>query len=46
VPQPVLGILTLYLNEAKQLEEKNVYQRMIIEGERIGLDVFVFTCAL
>jgi len=43
VPQPVLGILTLYLNEAKQLEEKSVYRRMIIEGKRIGLDVFVFT---
>ncbi|WP_150267234.1 YheC/YheD family protein [Paenibacillus tepidiphilus] len=41
--EPVLGILTLYLNDAKQLEEKNVYRRMIIEGSRIGLDVFVFT---
>ncbi|WP_410511999.1 YheC/YheD family protein [Paenibacillus sp. BR2-3] len=43
MPQPVLGILTLYLNEAKQLEEKSVYRRMITQGKRIGLDVFVFT---
>lgn len=43
MPEPVLGILTLYLNDAKQLEEKSVYRRMIIEGSRIGLDVFVFT---
>ncbi|KGE16269.1 YheC/YheD family protein [Paenibacillus wynnii] len=43
MPEPVLGILTLYLNEAKQLEEKGVYQRMITQGKRIGLDVFVFT---
>ncbi|MDQ0191818.1 YheC/YheD family endospore coat-associated protein [Paenibacillus wynnii] len=43
MPEPVLGILTLYLNEAKQLEEKSVYQRMITQGKRIGLDVFVFT---
>lgn len=43
MPEPVLGILTLYLNEAKQLEEKAVYRRMIIEGQRLGLDVFVFT---
>lgn len=43
MPEPVLGILTLYLNDAKQLEEKAVYRRMIIEGHRIGLDVFVFT---
>lgn len=41
--EPVLGILTLYMNDAKQLEEKPVYKRMIIEGRRIGLDVFVFT---
>ncbi|MFD1908307.1 hypothetical protein ACFTAO_12260 [Paenibacillus rhizoplanae] len=45
MPEPVLGILTLYLNDAKQLEEKSVYRRMIIEGSRIGLDVFVFTPA-
>jgi glutathione synthase/RimK-type ligase-like ATP-grasp enzyme len=45
VPEPVLGILTLYLNEAKQLEERSVYRRMIIEGKKIGLDVYVFTPA-
>lgn len=45
MPEPVLGILTLYLNNAKQLEERSVYRRMIIEGSRIGLDVFVFTPA-
>ncbi|ETT55423.1 hypothetical protein C162_03167 [Paenibacillus sp. FSL R7-269] len=43
MPEPVLGILTLYLNDAKQLEEKSVYRRMIIEGSRMGLDVFVLT---
>ncbi len=41
--QPVLGILTLYLNDKKQLEERHIYQRMIIEGQHLGLDVFVFT---
>ncbi|AKG34066.1 YheC/YheD family endospore coat-associated protein [Paenibacillus durus] len=43
MPEPVLGILTLYLNNAKQLEEKSVYSKMITQGKRIGLDVFVFT---
>lgn len=43
MPVPVLGILTLYLNDHKALEEKPVYQKMIIEGRKIGLDVFVFT---
>ncbi|GAB6988463.1 YheC/YheD family endospore coat-associated protein [Paenibacillus pini] len=42
---PVLGILTLYLNDRKHLEEKPVYQKMISEGKKIGLDVFVFTPA-
>nr|WP_154118189.1 YheC/YheD family protein [Paenibacillus monticola] len=35
----------MYLNNAKQLEEQSVYRRMIIEGHRMGLDVFVFTPA-
>lgn len=43
MPRPVLGILALYMNEAKQLEEKSVYRRMIIEGRALGLDVYVFT---
>ncbi|MDF9841948.1 hypothetical protein M2105_002965 [Paenibacillus sp. PastF-1] len=46
MPEPVLGILTLYLNDAKQLEERSIYRRMIIEGKKIGLDVFVFTRSL
>lgn len=41
--QPALGILTLYLNDKKQLEEKPIYQKMIIEGKSLGLDIFVFT---
>lgn len=41
--QPVLGILTLYLNDKKQLEERHIYQRMITEGQKLGLDIFVFT---
>ncbi|WP_054957031.1 YheC/YheD family endospore coat-associated protein [Paenibacillus dakarensis] len=41
--QPVLGILTLYLNNRKRLEEAPVYERMIAEGRELGLDVFVFT---
>lgn len=41
--QPVLGILTLYMNNKKQLEERHIYQKMITEGQKIGLDVFVFT---
>ncbi|WP_313996291.1 YheC/YheD family protein [uncultured Paenibacillus sp.] len=40
---PVLGILTLYLNDSKQLEERPVYQRMTVAAKRLGLDVFVFT---
>lgn len=41
--QPVLGILALYINEQKQLEERHIYQKMIVAGKKLGLDVFVFT---
>jgi glutathione synthase/RimK-type ligase-like ATP-grasp enzyme len=40
---PTLGILTLYLNENRVLEERPVYEKMIAAGKRIGLNVFVFT---
>jgi len=41
--QPVLGILTLYLNDEGRLEEKGIYQKMTVAGRRLGLDVIVFT---
>lgn len=41
--QPVLGILTLYLNEAGMLEERSIYQKMTVAGRKLGLRVFVFT---
>ncbi|SFB39766.1 Glutathione synthase/RimK-type ligase, ATP-grasp superfamily [Cohnella sp. OV330] len=41
--QPTLGILTLYLNDRKMLEEKPVYARMTAIGRKHGLNVFVFT---
>ena len=41
--QPVLGILTLYLNEKKHLEERPIYQRMIAASHKLGMQTFVFT---
>ncbi|WP_373231425.1 YheC/YheD family protein [Cohnella sp.] len=41
--KPVLGILTLYLNERKALEERPIYEKMIAAGKRLGISVFVFT---
>lgn len=43
--QPELGILTLYLNGNKLLEEKNVYAKMTVAGAKMGLNVLVFTPA-
>lgn len=40
---PVLGILTLYLNNNGMLEEKDIYQKMTIAGLKLGLDIIVFT---
>ncbi|WP_270164819.1 YheC/YheD family endospore coat-associated protein [Paenibacillus sp. SYP-B4298] len=41
--KPVLGIMTLYLNDNRFLEERSVYQKMIAAGKKLGLEVFVFT---
>ncbi|MCC3375705.1 YheC/YheD family protein [Cohnella sp. REN36] len=41
--QPVLGILTLYLSDRRGIEDKPVYEKMIEEGRRLGMNVFVFT---
>ena len=41
--QPILGILTLYLNNAGVVEEKDMFRKMTIEGRKLGLQVFVFT---
>lgn len=41
--QPVLGILTLYLNDSGVLEEREYYRKMTEEGQKLGLRVFVFT---
>ncbi|WP_219835997.1 YheC/YheD family protein [Paenibacillus sp. R14(2021)] len=43
--QPVLGILTLYLNDNGLLEEKPIYASMTAAGKNLGLEVFVFTPA-
>ncbi|MBB6692441.1 YheC/YheD family protein [Cohnella xylanilytica] len=43
--KPVLGILTLYLNDNKALEEKSVYEKMTVAGAKLGLQVIVFTPA-
>ncbi|GGG74881.1 YheC/YheD family endospore coat-associated protein [Paenibacillus radicis (ex Gao et al. 2016)] len=41
--QPVLGILTLYMNENGHLEERDIYQKMTVAGRKLGLNVIVFT---
>ncbi|ANY65079.1 endospore coat-associated protein [Paenibacillus sp. BIHB 4019] len=41
--QPVLGILTLYLNENGMLEERDIYRKMTTAGRKLGLDIIIFT---
>ena len=43
--RPVLGILTLYLDDRKTLEERAIYQRMTIAAKGMGMDIMVFTPA-
>ncbi|MFD2116545.1 YheC/YheD family protein [Paenibacillus yanchengensis] len=40
---PRLGILTLYMNDQRTLEEKPVYEKMTVAGQQMGIDIFVFT---
>lgn len=40
---PTLGILTIYLNDRKAIDERKMFQRMTLAGRKRGLDVFVFT---
>lgn len=41
--KPVLGIMTLYLNDRGLLEERTVYRKMTLAARKLGLDVIVFT---
>ncbi|MCG7406940.1 YheC/YheD family protein [Paenibacillus sp. ACRRX] len=41
--KPLLGILTLYKNKRKEIEERHVYEKMIVAGHQLDMDVCVFT---
>ncbi|WP_127585235.1 YheC/YheD family endospore coat-associated protein [Paenibacillus koleovorans] len=38
-----LGVMTLYLNANKQLEERAYFRKLIAQGKRLGITVVVFT---
>jgi len=40
---PTLGILTIYLNDRKAIDERPMFQKMTLAGQKLGLDVIVFT---
>ncbi|WP_135549088.1 YheC/YheD family endospore coat-associated protein [Paenibacillus cymbidii] len=42
MPHPLLGVMALYLN-GNLLEEKDYFRRLSEQGNRLGLDVMVFT---
>jgi glutathione synthase/RimK-type ligase-like ATP-grasp enzyme len=41
--QPTLGILTIYLNDRKMMDEKPMFQKMTVAGQKLGMNVMVFT---
>lgn len=43
MPQPILGVMALYWNNKKQLEERPFFKKLITSGNKLGLDVFIFT---
>jgi glutathione synthase/RimK-type ligase-like ATP-grasp enzyme len=40
---PMLGILTVYLNDRKAIDERSMLQKMTAAGRKLGMDVIVFT---
>ncbi|HEX7056562.1 MAG TPA: YheC/YheD family protein [Bacilli bacterium] len=40
--RPTLGVMTVYYDSEKRIEEKNYFRKLIMLGNKIGLDVFVF----
>lgn len=38
-----LGIMTLYLNNRKQIEEKSYLRRLLTESRNLGIEAFLFT---
>ncbi len=43
MPRPKLGIMSLYINQKRQLEERPYLRQSIQQGDQLGVDVFVFT---
>jgi hypothetical protein len=41
--RPVLGIMTFYINQNKQIEDRSFLKSCILYGDTLGLDVLVFT---
>lgn len=38
-----LGVMTLYLNNQKQIEERSYFRRLLTESKRLGIHAFLFT---
>ena len=38
-----MGIMTLYLNDRRQIEEKTYFRRLLTESSMMGIDAFLFT---
>lgn len=41
--KPLLGILTVYLNNRKGIDERPLFQKMTAAGRKLGINVIVFT---
>ncbi len=43
MPRPTLGVMTVYSNNNKQIEERPYFKKLTTAGKQLGIDVFVFT---
>lgn len=40
---PVLGIMVLYVGADKRIEERAYFKKLLLAGEKLGLDTYLFT---
>ncbi|NBI28264.1 YheC/YheD family endospore coat-associated protein [Chengkuizengella marina] len=41
--KPVLGVMALYINSKKQFDERSYLKKLMVQGEKMGMKIFLFS---
>ncbi|NDI36298.1 YheC/YheD family protein [Chengkuizengella sediminis] len=41
--KPILGVMALYINSKKQFDERSYLKKLMIQGEKMGMKIFLFS---